>query len=244
MQSAMAGGERVFTLLDTDEWIPENAKSDSTGIKIKGEIEFDDVYFSYKRDEEVLKGLSFKVPAGCKAAIVGYTGAGKTTISNLLRRLWDIDSGAIKLDGVDIREIPLAFLRGQILPVLQDVFLFGMSIRDNIRLGEVLSDEEVERAAEAVSADVFIRALPQGYDTVLSEGAVNISAGQRQLLSFARVIAHNPAIVVLDEATSSIDSETERLVEEGTSRLLSGRTSIVIAHRLSTVANADMTIKL
>jgi ATP-binding cassette subfamily B protein len=264
MQSAMAGGERVFSLLDTKEFIPDtgvhqykrdehdeldtiNNKTihpDYTNPLIKGDVEFDNVHFSYKQGEEVLKGLNFKVKAGSKAAITGYTGAGKTTISNLLRRLWDIDAGSIKVDGVDIRDVPLALLRRQILPVLQDVFLFSMSIADNIRLGEELSIDEVKRAAKAVCADSFIEALPDGYETILSEGAANLSQGQRQLLSFARVIAHNPSIVVLDEATSSIDSETERLVQEGISALLKGRTSLVIAHRLSTVADAEITVRL
>jgi len=173
------------------------------------------------------------------AAIVGYTGAGKTTIINVLTRLWDIDSGEICLDGIPVKDIALDELRRCCLPVLQDVFLFSGTVADNIRLGLPLLDAEVENAAKAVYAHEFISRLEKGYNTVLSEGATNISSGQRQLISFARVIAHNPAIVILDEATSSVDTETERLIQLGIQKVLSGRTSIVIAHRLSTIRNAD-----
>ncbi|MDR0638139.1 MAG: ABC transporter ATP-binding protein/permease [Spirochaetaceae bacterium] len=249
LQSAMAGGERVFTLLDTEEQIPnaegaERLSDNAPPPACKGTIEFRDVRFSYKAGEEVLKGLSFTVRAGEKAAIVGYTGAGKSTVSNVLRRLWDIDAGMILLDGKDVRQMRLADLRRTALPVLQDVFLFSMSIADNIALGLPLSREEVIAAAKAVSAHGFIDALPDGYNTLLSEGATNISSGQRQLISFARVIAHNPAVIVLDEATSSIDTETERLVQQGIDSLLTGRTSIVIAHRLSTIRNANTILVL
>jgi ATP-binding cassette subfamily B protein len=249
LQSAMAGGERVFTLLDTEEHIPDVEETepvpDDTPLPVcTGTIEFRDVRFSYKAGEEVLKGLSFTVRAGEKAAIVGYTGAGKSTVSNVLRRLWDIDAGMILLDGKDVRQMRLADLRRTALPVLQDVFLFSMSIADNIALGLPLSREEIIAAAKAVSAHSFIDALPDGYDTMLSEGATNISSGQRQLISFARVIAHNPAVIVLDEATSSIDTETERLVQQGIDSLLTGRTSLVIAHRLSTIRNANTILVL
>ena len=178
------------------------------------------------------------------AAIVGYTGAGKTTITNVLARLWDIDSGAIRLDGIDIRDIPLPELRRSVLPVLQEVFLFSGTVAENISLGLPLSEQEIEEAARAVHAHEFISLLPQGYETKLSEGAANISSGQRQLISFARVIAHNPAIVVLDEATSSIDTETEHLIQLGIQRVLAGRTSLVIAHRLSTIRHADRILVL
>jgi ATP-binding cassette subfamily B protein len=249
LQSAMAGGERVFTLLDTEEHIPDGAEAepvpdDAPPPPCKGTIEFRDVRFSYKAGEEVLKGLSFTVRTGEKAAMVGYTGAGKSTVSNVLRRLWDIDAGTILIDGKDARQMRLADLRRTVLPVLQDVFLFSMSIADNIALGLPLSREEIIAAAKAVSAHGFIDALPDGYDTMLSEGAANISSGQRQLISFARVIAHNPAIIVLDEATSSIDTETERLVQQGIDSLLAGRTSLVIAHRLSTIRNANTILVL
>jgi ATP-binding cassette subfamily B protein len=243
LQSAMAGGERVFRLLDTDEEIPDNGSIEVKGL-LRGHITFDDVRFSYRKGEEILKGLSFTVNPGEMAAIVGYTGAGKTTIINVLTRLWDIDSGKILLDGIPIRELKLDEARRSILPVLQDVFLFSGTVADNIRLGLELSDEEVETAARSVHAHEFISRLPDGYKTMLAEGATNISSGQRQLISFARVIAHNPSIVILDEATSSIDTETEHLIQLGIQKVLSGRTSVVIAHRLSTIKNADKILVL
>jgi ATP-binding cassette subfamily B protein len=246
LQQAMAGAERVFQLLDTDETIRDAAGGGAAAAvsEIRGEIEFRDVSFSYKKGEEVLKGLSFRVAAGEKAAIVGYTGAGKTTITNILTRLWDIDSGGIFLDGHDIRELPLGALRRAALPVLQDVFLFSGSIAENISLGLPFTRAQIEEAARAVHADEFIRRLPHGYDTALSEGALNISSGQRQLLSFARVIAHNPAVVILDEATSSVDTETERFIQLGIEKILSGRTALLIAHRLSTIRGADRILVL
>jgi ATP-binding cassette subfamily B protein len=243
LQSAMAGGERVFDMLDTEEYIPDTGNKIIEGA-VRGTIDFKDVHFSYKEGEEVLKGLTFTVRAGEMAAIVGYTGAGKTTITNVLARLWDIDSGDINLDGNPIKEIPLAELRRSLLPVLQDVFLFSGTVAENISLGLDLSPAQIEEAARAVHAHEFISRLPESYATVLSEGATNISSGQRQLISFARVIAHNPAVVVLDEATSSIDTETERLIQLGMQRVLAGRTSIVIAHRLSTIRNADRILVL
>ncbi|MDR1363707.1 MAG: ABC transporter ATP-binding protein/permease [Spirochaetaceae bacterium] len=240
LQSAMAGAERVFALLDTDQRIPDQGKYDISAAR--GHIEFKNVCFSYKTGEDVLKNLSFQVNPGETAAIAGYTGAGKTTITNVLTRLWDIDSGLISLDGMDIKEITLKSLRRSVLPVLQDVFLFSGTIAENITLGIDLPPDEARRiaidAAKAVKAHDFIMQHSAGYDTVLSEGASNISSGERQLISFARVIAHNPSVVVLDEATSSIDTETEMLIQAGMERVLSGRTSIVIAHRLSTIRNA------
>jgi ATP-binding cassette subfamily B protein len=243
LQSAMAGGERVFKLLDTEEKIPDTGTHRIEGL-VRGHIEFEDVRFSYKTGEEILKDLSFTVNPGEMAAIVGYTGAGKTTITNVLTRLWDIGGGHIRLDGVPIEDIPLPELRRSVLPVLQEVFLFSGTVADNIRLGLPMGDEEVMEAAKAVHAHGFISRLPQGYETELSEGAANISSGQRQLISFARVIAHNPAIVILDEATSSIDTETEHLIQLGIQRVLSNRTSIVIAHRLSTIRYADRILVL
>jgi ATP-binding cassette subfamily B protein len=236
LQSAMAGGERVFALLDTDEHIPNDGKKQLT---LRGHVEFDAVRFSYKKGEEVLRDLSFAIKPGEMAAIVGYTGAGKTTIINVLSRLWDVDSGEIRMDGVPVKEIPLDDLRRAVLPVLQDVFLFSGTVSENISLGLEISEEQIIEAAKAVHAHEFISRLPEGYKTVLSEGATNISSGQRQLISFARVIAHNPQVVILDEATSSIDTETEHLIQMGIKRVLSGRTSFVIAHRLSTIRNAD-----
>jgi ATP-binding cassette subfamily B protein len=246
LQSAMAGGERVFAMLDTDQRIPDTGKREISAIR--GHIEFENVTFSYKTGEEVLKSLNFQVNPGEMAAIVGYTGAGKTTITNVLTRLWDIDGGVIRLDGVDIREIPLKTLRGRVLPVLQDVFLFSGTIAENITLGLDLPPADARdaaiAAAKAVRAHDFIMRHSEGYDTRLSEGAANISGGERQLISFARVIAHDPAIVVLDEATSSVDTETEQSIQAGMERVLSGRTSIVIAHRLSTIRSADRILVL
>jgi ATP-binding cassette subfamily B protein len=243
LQSAMAGGEKVFKLLDTEEGIPDRGTRSLEGT-VRGHIEFEDVFFAYKPGEEVLKGLTFTVNPGEMAAIVGYTGAGKTTITNVLARLWDINSGAIRIDGTPIQDIPLDELRRSVLPVLQDVFLFSGTVAENISLGLPLEPGQIEEAARAVHAHEFISRLPQGYETILSEGAANISSGQRQLISFARVIAHNPAVVILDEATSSVDTETEHLIQLGMLRVLAGRTSIVIAHRLSTIKNAHRILVL
>jgi ATP-binding cassette subfamily B protein len=243
LQSAMAGGERVFRLLDTEERIPDTGTHSVEGT-VRGHVEFDRVRFAYKAGEDVLREISFAVQPGEMAAIVGYTGAGKTTIINVLARLWDIDSGLIRLDGVPVKDIPLAELRRSVLPVQQDVFLFSGTVAENISLGLALSETEIIDAAKAVYAHEFISRLSEGYQTVLSEGAANISSGQRQLISFARVIAHNPQVVILDEATSSIDTETEHLIQMGMKRVLAGRTSFVIAHRLSTIRNADRILVL
>ena len=243
LQSAMAGGEKVFKLMDTEEHIPDTGDIKTDGI-VRGHIDFDNVHFAYKTGEDVLKGLTFSIGPGQMAAIVGYTGAGKTTIINVLTRLWDINSGEIRIDGIPIKKIPLQELRSSIMPVTQDVTLFSGTIEENISLGLDLSQEEIIEAAKAVHAHEFISGLPDGYKTVLSERAANISTGQRQLISFARVIAHNPRIVILDEATSSIDTETERLIQLGIKKVLAGRTSIVIAHRLSTIKNASLIMVL
>ncbi|MCL2765364.1 MAG: ABC transporter ATP-binding protein/permease [Treponema sp.] len=239
LQSAMAGGEKVFKLMDTNEQIPEPECDTACKNEIQGHIEFDNVRFAYKEGEDVLKGLSFTVRQGEMSAIAGYTGAGKTTIINVLTRLWDIESGEIRLDGIPVKNIPLKQLRTLIMPVTQDITLFSGSIEENISLGLDLSMEEITEAARMVHAHEFISSLPLGYKTELSERAVNISTGQRQLISFARVIAHNPRVVILDEATSSIDTETERLIQLGIKKVLAGRTSIIIAHRLSTIKDAD-----
>jgi ATP-binding cassette subfamily B protein len=238
LQSAMAGGERVFALMDTNEKIPDTG-SIEVPETCRGKIEFRNVTFSYVPHEPVLQNLTFTVQPGEMIAIVGYTGAGKTTITNVLSRLWDIQNGTILLDDIPITEYKLASLRKTIVPVLQEVFLFSGTIAENIRLGLPLQDDEVEAAAKAVYAHDFISRLPHGYNTKLSEGATNISSGQRQLISFARLLAHNPKVIVLDEATSSIDTETEQLIQMGMQRILSGRTSIVIAHRLSTIRHAS-----
>lgn len=243
LQSAMAGGERVFSLLDTDEALPDRP-SLSLPQPVRGHVEFDHVSFAYREEEWVLKDISFEVRPGQTLAIVGATGAGKSTIVNLIPRLWDIQKGQIRLDGLDITQVGMAELRNAVRPVMQDVFLFSGSIAENIALGLDLSREEIERAARTVHAHHFISQLPEGYDTGLGEGASTLSAGQRQLLSFARVVAHDPRIIVLDEATSSVDTETERLIQAGLDGLMRGRTTIAIAHRLSTIKHADSILVL
>ncbi len=243
LQSAMAGSERVFGLLDVQARIPEPAAPKALD-GVRGAIQFDRVSFAYKEGEPVLRDLSFTVKPGETVAIVGYTGAGKTTITSLLTRLWDIQSGAIRLDGIDIREYPTASLRRRVQSVLQDVFLFSGTIADNVRLGSPIPDEQVRRAVELVRADSFIDRLPGGLQAKLAERGGNLSMGQRQLLSFARVLAHNPDVLILDEATGNIDTETEKLVQEALRTLLAGRTSLVIAHRLSTIRYADRILVL
>ena len=243
LQSAMAGGERIFDLLDAEDMIVDAPKL-AMPAKIRGHIEFDKVWFAYKEEDWILKDLSFTLEPGKMVAIVGYTGAGKTTVANLVTRFWDIQKGEIRIDGYPVRDLPLHGLRRAIQPVPQDVFLFSGSIAENIRLGEDVTPERMKLAAEAVHASEFIEALPEGYETQLSEAGSNLSQGQRQLLSFARVLAHDPSIIILDEATSSVDTETEKLIQRGIEGLLAGRTSVVIAHRLSTIRHADKIIVL
>jgi ATP-binding cassette subfamily B protein len=243
LQSAMAGGERIFNLLDTDERIPSGG-GQVLPEPFQGRIEFRNVSFAYKEDEPVLRNLSFTIEPGETVAIVGYTGAGKTTIANLLARLWDYQEGEILIDGTDIRDIPLDTLRELVQPVQQEVFLFADSVMENIRLGADIPEEKVRRAAETVRADRFIRKLPEEYDTVLREGGANLSTGQRQLISFSRVLSQDPKILILDEATGSIDTETEVLIQEAINTIMAGRTSIVIAHRLSTIRHADRILVL
>ena len=240
LQSAMAGSERIFALMDEQSIIPEGkplAMRSPTSSNTK--IAFEDVHFSYLPGEPVLSGLSFSIPAGETVAIVGSTGAGKTTIANLITRLWDPQEGRILLDAVDIRNQQLEHLRKTIQPIQQDVFLFSGSIADNIDLGLKLSRKEIEDAASIARADEFIRRLPDAYNTNIAEGAANISAGQRQLIAFARIIAHNPEVIILDEATSNVDTETEHLLQEGMNSLLGNRTALIIAHRLSTIRRAN-----
>ena len=249
LQSAMASSERVFKLLDMDPTVPDPARPRPLPRPLRGAIEFRDVWFAYNkaghRDDGsppdwVLKGVSFTAQPGERLAVVGHTGAGKTTLINLLMRFYDPQKGAILLDGIDVREFEQRELRSAMKLVLQDVYLFSESARFNIRMGdESVSDEQVEAAARRVGADRFVRRLPQGYDHPLGERGASLSVGERQLLSFARALAFDPRILILDEATSSVDSEVEAWIQEALEELMRGRTSLVIAHRLSTVQNAD-----
>jgi ATP-binding cassette subfamily B multidrug efflux pump len=239
IQSALAGAERVFEILDE---VPE--LSDAPDAKpleqVQGDVRFDDVSFSYQRGVPVLKHVSLHADVGQTIALVGPTGAGKTTIVNLLTRFYDINSGAITIDGIDIRQIKKADLRRQLGIVLQDTFLFGESVMENIRYGRLdATDEEVIAAAKLANADTFIHRLSHGYQTELSERGSNLSQGQRQLLAIARAILADPGILILDEATSSVDTRTEKHIQEAMLRLMEGRTSFVIAHRLSTIRDAD-----
>ena len=244
LQAAMASSERVFRLLDREEDVRDADPAVALGPTTRGEIEFRDVWFAYGQREGgdpdwVIKGLSFRAAPGEKVAIVGHTGAGKTTIINLLMRFYDTQKGEILLDGVPIRRLKLDDLRSRIGLVLQDVFLFSQDVRYNVRLNAPLTDYTVVSAARRVGADRLIRRLPKSYDQPLGERGTSLSVGERQLVSFARALAFDPPILVLDEATSSVDSEIEAQIERATDELLKGRTSLVIAHRLSTVHGAD-----
>jgi ATP-binding cassette subfamily B protein len=244
LQSAMAASERIFKLLDTQPSIvsPRAAKAAAVNA---GSIEFRNVHFSYHPGEPVLHDISFKVAPGEKVAVVGATGAGKSTIIALLNRFYDVQQGEILVDGVNIKEFDLQGLRSSIGIVLQDVFLFSGSVHENIRLGNRdIPDARIQKAAETVHASQFIRKLDRQYDTRVGERGSSLSVGQKQLLAFARALAYDPKILVLDEATSSIDTETEMLIRDALEKLLEGRTSIIIAHRLSTVQNADCIIVL
>ena len=239
MQQAMASSERIFMLLDDEDVVPEPDEPRRPD-EIRGRIAFENVWFGYVENEWVLRDVSFTVEPGETVAIVGATGAGKTSIISLLERFYDIQKGRITLDGVDIRDMEKSYLRSHLGLVMQDVFVFAGNIKGNIRLGkESISDAEVKRVAEYVNADRFIDKLPDGYDEEVHERGVTLSTGQRQLLSFARALAFDPRILILDEATSNIDTETEHLIQEALVRLMEGRTSIVIAHRLSTIQHAD-----
>jgi len=239
LQGAMASSERIFQLLDTPVTIASPPEAYQPEV-VRGEIEFDDVWFSYKEGEPVLRGVSFRVRPGETLAVVGHTGAGKSTLANLLLRFYDVDKGRVRVDGVDVREWDLARLRRSVAMVLQDVFLFAGSVAANIRLGEEsIDDERVRWAAREVHALPFIERLPAGFDTAVKERGAGLSVGQKQLIAFARALAFDPSILILDEATSSIDTETEQLIQMALDRLLAGRTSVVIAHRLSTIQKAD-----
>jgi ATP-binding cassette subfamily B protein len=238
-QATIAAAERIFALLDAKEMEPDAVDAISDNSKVKGEVVFEHVSFSYSEDKPLIEDMNLHVLPGEAIAIVGPTGAGKTTIVNLIMRFYEINKGKITLDGVDIRNYSRGALRTSVGMVLQDTWLFAGSIKNNIRYGRGdASDEEVVAAAKAAHADHFIRTLPEGYDFVLNEDGTNISQGQRQLITIARAMLARPKILILDEATSSVDTRTEALVQSAMNRIMEGRTSFVIAHRLSTIKNA------
>lgn len=242
MQTAMASSERVFKLLDDQTLVSDTASPVPLG-EIRGEIEFRDVWFAYNDEEWVLKNVSFTIKPGETVAFVGHTGAGKTTIMNLLTRFYEFQKGQILVDGVDLRSVSQKELRRQMAIVLQDVFLFSGDIKSNINLGnDDISIDRVKAAARVVGAQRFIEALPKQYDEPVKERGATLSVGQKQLISFARALAVNPKILILDEATSSVDTETEILIQQAIRKLLQGRTSIVVAHRLSTIQRANKII--
>jgi ATP-binding cassette, subfamily B, multidrug efflux pump len=244
MQSAMASAERIFQLLDTPLDVT-NRKNAVVPKPFRGEVVFDHVWFHYKAGDPVLKGVSFRIAPGEKVAVVGATGSGKTTTIKLLNRSYDIQQGSIKVSGVDVREWDLRALRRHIGVVLQDVFLFSGDVRANLALGDPsIPLERIERAARVANAESFIRRLPEGYDARVRERGSNFSGGQRQLLSLARVLVYQPEILVMDEATSSIDTETEALIQDAMEKVMRDRTCLLIAHRLSTIRNADRIIVL
>ncbi|MDJ1479010.1 ABC transporter ATP-binding protein [Cytophagaceae bacterium YF14B1] len=243
LQMGIVSTERIVKLLDSEEYIPNQGKI--TPDSIQGNVAFDNVWFAYNEENYVLKGISFEVKKGQTVALVGATGAGKSSVINLLSRFYDINSGRILVDGIDLKEYELNALRSQISVVLQDVFLFSDSILNNITLGNpAISLEQVMNAAKLVGAHSFIEKLPGGYQYNVMERGATLSVGQRQLISFVRALVYDPKIIVLDEATSSVDSETEEMIGDAIQTLMQGRTSIVIAHRLSTIQNADKIIVL
>ncbi len=245
MQAAMAAGERIFDLLDTPVTIRSPERPHRLGRRLNGEIVFDDVSFGYDPDQPVLHNVSFRIEPGERVGVVGWTGSGKSTLIRLLVRLYDVQSGRILVDGVDIRDYDLPELRRSIGVVLQDQFLFAGTVESNISLGDSrVSGERVRAAARAVRVDRLIERLPHGYDENVRERGNNFSAGEKQLFSFARAIAFDPAVLVLDEATASVDPETERSLQKALATVMSGRTSILIAHRLTTVRDADRILVL
>jgi ATP-binding cassette subfamily B protein len=242
IQAALAGAERVFEIIDTPIEIQDRA--DALPLDhVRGDVEMQNVEFAYTEGIPVIKNMTLRVKAGQTVALVGPTGAGKTTIINLFNRFYELQGGTIRIDGHDIRDLRKADLRQTLGMVLQDTFLFADTVMENIRYGRLeASDEECITAAKMADADHFIRQLPQGYASTLSERASNLSQGQRQLLAIARAILANPAILILDEATSSVDTRTEARIQQSLLRLMKGRTSFVIAHRLSTIRDADLVV--
>jgi ATP-binding cassette subfamily B protein len=246
LQGAMASSERIFHVLDTEPAVADPPRPAVPGSPERGAaIEFDHVWFAYSDEDWVLQDVSFRVDPGESVAFVGATGSGKTTMMNLLLRFYDVQRGAVRVDGVDVREWDQSRLRRKMSLVLQDVFLFSGSVHENIRLGrENLTDAAVERAVRLVNAADFVERLPEGYRTEVGERGSSLSTGQKQLLSFARALVHEPEVLILDEATSNVDTETEVLIQDALHRMMQGRTSLVVAHRLSTVRNADRIIVL
>jgi len=239
LQAAIVASHRIFLLLDLPIKIKTPEKPKKTG-KVVGNIEFQNVWFAYKKDNWVLKDVSFSIKAGESIALVGHTGSGKTTVTNLLMRFYDVQRGRILLDGVDVRDWDLESLRENFAVVLQDVFLFSGSLANNIRLGNSeISDEKILWAAKEVHADEFVQKIPDAYDSLVKERGAGLSVGQKQLISFARALAFEPSILILDEATSSIDTETEQLIQQAVDRVMQERTSLVVAHRLSTIQKCD-----
>jgi ATP-binding cassette subfamily B protein len=244
IQNAIAGMERIFQLLDEVPAVQDKPNAQPMP-EILGQVSFEEVYAAYKKDQSVLKGVSFGTDPGQTIAIVGPTGAGKTTIINLIPRFYDVSSGTVRIDDIDVRDVTRESLRSQIGIVLQDTFLFSTTVMDNIRFGRPdASDEEVFAAARLAHVDSFVERLPDGYETILGERGSGLSQGQRQLVAIARAALANPRILILDEATSSVDTRTERLIQAALDTLLAGRTSFVIAHRLSTIRNADQVLVL
>jgi ATP-binding cassette, subfamily B, multidrug efflux pump len=241
VQSAMASAERIFQLLETKDYIPEVVEPVQPRV-FRGDVAFRDVTFSYKEDRPVLKGISFEIESGQTLAIVGATGSGKTTLINLLERFYDPGGGQILLDGLDIRRFDLKWLREQIGLVMQDTFIVPGTVRENIVLDRSLPEAEIETIVQHSQLANVLKNLPKGLDTIIGEGAMDLSAGQKQLLAFARVLARNPKILILDEATSNVDTETEILIEEAIRAVMANRTSIIIAHRLSTIRRANQII--
>ena len=245
LQMSLVAGERIFNILDSDEITETSPKATPLDIPFQGDVVFDHVYFTYDGENDVLQDVSFNIPVGEMMAIVGSTGSGKTTIINLLNRFYEIRAGHIRIDGRDIREYPLEQLRDRLAIVLQDVFLFSGSVWDNISLRNPdISRERILEASKVIGAHPFIEALPGGYDYIIAERGGNLSMGQRQLISFVRALVYDPEILILDEATSSIDTETESIIQYAIEKLIEKRTSIIIAHRLSTIRHANRILVL